>query len=599
MGIRRMLFAVCQLSVVLALLPVQLSAQTSYDVVADFNGSVATQAWGGVIKGSDGALYGTTAASDTPPWGCGTVYRVAPDGTFTVLHEFVHTDGCFPVGELVEGPDGNFYGTTSAGGPNSDLPNANRGTGTIFRISPSGDFVTTHAFAPFDQNTSTFPEGMYPFGTMALRTDGYLYGTANYGGARGCGTVFKVSLAGLLTVLHSFGESSTADGCDPNSGLSLGPDGNLYGTALADEGSGHAGSIYRVTPAGSFTVLGNLPVGTVCQCAPFGAGPLGEPVVDANGNVYGVAQTGGPGEVSTQLGTLWKLSATGELSLLHAFTGSDGANPSAGLTFGADGNLYGTTYGNSVDTSGTVFRVTPTGTFANLHVFDEAAGPDGRLLEKSAGVFIGTTQGGGAGGKGFVFAISVALPTTTSLGISPNPSTFGQLVTFTAHVTAGQGTPSGLVEFRDGTQSLGTAPLGAGTATLQTSALLPGVHSLTASYGGDTTFTQSASSAVSLSVTRAQTTTGITSAPNPSAKRQTAIFTVRVSPQSPGGGTPTGQVRLMSGKKTLGSASLVSGTATIAIKFTQGGQQVVTAAYGGDTRFLASTSAPYTQVVNR
>jgi uncharacterized repeat protein (TIGR03803 family) len=576
--------------------PAVASAQV-YEVATDLSGSVATQPWGGVVKGSDGNLYGTTAASDTPGKGCGTVYRVTPDGTLTVLHEFARADGCFPVGELVEGLDGNLYGTTSAGGPNSDAPNASRGTGTVFRITPAGVLSSLHAFAPYDHNTSTFPEGIYPFGGLALGPDGNFYGTTNYGGPAGVGgTIFKVTPAGVLTVLHSL---AGLDGGYPNAGVSVGSDGNLYGTTIWGGGGPNVqGTVYQVTPTGSFTEINGFPYDGNCNCTPFGSQPLGEPVRDADGNLYGTTQLGGPPNVGGELaGTVWKLSPAGDFTLLHAFTGPDGGLSSTGLTMGSDGNLYGVTYG--VNGFGTVFRVTLGGVFTNLHSFSQSVGPDGRLFETSAGVFVGTTNGGGAGGKGLVFRLTLASATTTGLDVSPASSVFGQPLNLTATLSAASGTPPGSIEFFDGTTSLGTSPLNGGVATLSTAALASGTHNVGASYAGEGSFLPSVASPVTVTVSAASTTTTINASANPINRRQLATLTATVAAVAPGGGTVAGQVVFKEGRKTLGTAALVNGQAFLNVSYTKPGSHAIVATFGGNGSYLGSASQAYTLVVSR
>ncbi len=188
--------------------------------------------------------------------------------------------------------------------------------------------------------------------------------------------------------------------------------------------------------------------------------------------------------------------------------------------------------------------------------------------------------------------------TTTGLTSSPNPSSYGQTVTFTATVT-GQygGTPTGTVSFYDGTTLLGTGTLSGGVATYSTSALGIGSHSMTAVYGGDTNFLGSTSGALSQVVNQASTTTGLSSSQNPSNYGQTVTFTAKVAGQY--GGTPTGTVSFYDGTKLLGTGTLNSGVATYSTSALSGGSHSMTAVYGGDTNFLGSTSGVLKQWVKR
>ena len=569
------------------------SAQVTYEVVADLAGTGVSQPRGGVIRGADGAFFGTTFSAD---FGCGTVYRIAANGTFAILHNFTrNVDGCAPVGELVAGPDGNLYGTTSEGGPTTVPLTGGRGLGTVFRITPAGQFTLLHEFA-YDAARGIFPEGAYPYGALALGSDGNFYGLTNYGGDPGpCGTIFKITPAGALTVLYGFGSIGSGDGCFPNSGLNRGLDGNFYGVALGN--SLHGGVVFRITPGGTYTLLGAFPADPSCNCAAFGSTPLGEPVQDAQGNLYGTTQQRGPNGMS-ELGTVWKLSPAGEFVLLHVFpsTGVDGGHSNSGLTIGADGNLYGATYG--LNGFGTVFRVTPAGVFTNLHSFQQSAAPDGRLLETSPGVFVGTTEGGGLEGRGLVFRVTLASATGTSLAASPNAPVYSQQVTLTADVAAASGSPTGQVEFFDGATALGAAALNGGVAVLTTTSLGVGVRSLSARYGGDASFLQSTSSSVSVTVSRAQTTMTLTSAPNPSARRQTVTVTATLAAVAPAGGDATGQVQLFDGKKRIGTATLQGGIALFQVSINGMGQSVLRAVYGGNANFFG-TEALHTHTVAR
>jgi uncharacterized repeat protein (TIGR03803 family) len=149
---------------------------------------------GGVVQGTDGAFYGTASegggTDSLCDGGCGTVFRITAGGTLTVLHNFVYTDGAHPVGGLVQGTDGNFYGTTEAGGDTGICFEPN-GCGTIFKITPSGTLTSLHSFDMTD--------GRYPETALVQDTNGSFYGTTSDGGTSGactlgCGTVFSLSV---------------------------------------------------------------------------------------------------------------------------------------------------------------------------------------------------------------------------------------------------------------------------------------------------------------------------------------------------------------------------------------------------------------------
>ena len=192
--------------------------------------------------------------------------------------------------------------------------------------------------------------------------------------------------------------------------------------------------------------------------------------------------------------------------------------------------------------------------------------------------------------------------TTTTLAASPNPSVFGQSVTFTATIgvqAPGIGTPTGVVTFTHDGAFLGAGPLAGGVATFSTGSLSLGTHSITAEYGGDANFANSTSSATDQVVNQAGTTTTLIFSPNPSVFGQSVTFTATVGVQAPGIGTPTGVVTFTEGATTLGSGTLAGGIATFSTTSLSVGTHAITAQYGADTNFAASTSPATDQVVNK
>jgi hypothetical protein len=188
--------------------------------------------------------------------------------------------------------------------------------------------------------------------------------------------------------------------------------------------------------------------------------------------------------------------------------------------------------------------------------------------------------------------------TTTTLASSPNPSTFGQSVNFTAAVSSGSGTPTGAVAFFDGATNIGSGALnGSGQATLSTAMLAVGSHSITASYGGDANFNTSTSSALTQVVKQASTTTVVTSSANPSVSGQSVAFTATVAVVSPGAGTPSGSVTFKDGAAVLGTGTLNAGSARFTTSSLAIGSHSITAAYSGDPKFVGSTSAMLIQKV--
>jgi uncharacterized repeat protein (TIGR03803 family) len=299
----------------------------------------------GLVQGTDGNFYGTTAnGGDISPWNYGTVFRVTPGGSVTILHSFTNYDGATPIAPLVQGSDGNFYGATSEGGPSTNCVN---GCGTVFRISPSGSFQLLHPFSRADgQSPNALLQG----------SDGYFYGTTYIGGytglcgGNGCGTVFRVSPNGDFQLLYTF-SGYPIDGSYPMAGLVPGSDGNFYGTTSQGGVTCFAGSVFRISSSGSLTSLCSFD----CGSGVYGNSSVGL-VQGSDGNFYQLADSGG-------VPVLFRISPSGNATNLYC---SDYATlpifPSC-LVQGIDGNFYGTSSSGGTGTNcsngcGTVFKVT-------------------------------------------------------------------------------------------------------------------------------------------------------------------------------------------------------------------------------------------------
>ena len=323
----------------------------------------------------------------------------SPAQTFTTLLSFNGTDGAEPVAVLVQGTDGNFYGTTAAGGTNSNANFCNNPgflCGTVFKITPTGTMTTLYNFCA--QTGCT--DGADPGAGLVQATDGNFYGTTPEGGANGpcngygCGTIFKITAGGALTTLHSF---DGTDGSYPN-GLVLATNGDFYGTTNQG-GANNAGTIFKMTADGTLTTLYNFCSQTNCT---DGSTSFAALIQATDRNLYGTTWAGG----ASGLGTVFKITPSGTLTTLHSFDGSDGSYPYAGLVQATDGNFYGTTA-----RGGTVFKMTPGGTLTTLATVGALlyAG----LVQASDGNLYGTNYLGGANGAGFVFKITLKGVVTT------------------------------------------------------------------------------------------------------------------------------------------------------------------------------------------
>ena len=308
--------------------------------------------WAGLVMDKRGNFYGTTSAGGSS--NAGTVFKLGPTGKETVLYSFKgYADGNQPEDNLILDNEGNLYGTTFYGGTGTDCGTGG-GCGTVFEVTQAGTETILYSFGGG-------ADGNFPASGLVRDAEGNLYGTTAYGGLVngsycpvGCGTVFKLSSTGTKTTLYSF--TGNADGSDPQGSLLLDAQGNLYGTTVgggtfgAGCGDG-CGTVFKVTAAGVETVIHSF-----TSSGTDGNSPFSGLIRDAKGNFYGTTRDGG----SAGAGTVYKLTPAGTETILYNFGGgANGYSPWAGVVMDAEGNLYGTTpYGGTYG-YGTVFEVTP------------------------------------------------------------------------------------------------------------------------------------------------------------------------------------------------------------------------------------------------
>ena len=244
-----------------------------------------------VMQARNGYLYGTTYGSRTNGYDFGTVFALTLNGTLTTLHSFSGPDGSYPVGALLQASNGNLYGTTSQGGSTTSCSDSFAGCGTVFEITPSGTLTTLHSF---DGSDGALPgyEGTLIEGAdgnlYGTATDG---GTTNTECGFGCGTIFKISPAGKFTTLYNFcSQMNCADGASPSESLVLGTDGNFYGTTVAGGNSGGFGTIFKITPQGVLTTLYDFCSQPNCA---DGSQPQTALIQATDGNFYGTTTSGG------------------------------------------------------------------------------------------------------------------------------------------------------------------------------------------------------------------------------------------------------------------------------------------------------------------
>ncbi|HTS04929.1 MAG TPA: choice-of-anchor tandem repeat GloVer-containing protein [Candidatus Eisenbacteria bacterium] len=404
---------VCVVAFCCACLLSAAQAQT-FQTVSTFSGANGAVPTDTLVQGSDGNLYGTTQAGGSA--NAGSILRVTPAGTMKTLYSFCKTsclDGRTPVGGLVQGTDGNYYGTTLSGG-------AYQG-GTIFKITPSGSLTTLYSFC----KVSKCADGQSPHAGLVQGRDGNFYGTTQ-GGPSYAGNVFKMTPSGALTSLYTFC-LNCASGSSPEGDLIQATDGNFYGTTSMG-GLGSGGTIFRITPSGTFTTLYSFCSLANCK---DGSMPYGALVQGTDGNLYGTTVNGG----KTGNGTAFQLTTSGQLNTLYSFCSLancvDGQYPYGELVQGRDGSFYGTTESGGAKTNGnvcalgcgTLFQLTPAGSLTTVYNFcstlncADGVEPFAGVVQASNATFYGTAAYGGActillNGCGTIFGWSpnVALP---------------------------------------------------------------------------------------------------------------------------------------------------------------------------------------------
>jgi uncharacterized repeat protein (TIGR03803 family) len=317
-----------------AVIPGQLT--TLYNVCAQLNCADGATPFAGLVQATDENFYGTTVEGGE---GWGTIFKMSPGGTLETLYNFCSqpdcVDGAAPMGSLIQGTDGSLYGTASQGGANS--------WGIVFKITQPGKLTILHNFAGRPN------DGGSPRSVLIQASDGDFYGTTNQGGRFDSGTVFRMTPAGEVTTLYSFcAKPNCADGEFGDSGLVQASDGNLYGTTpyggtvLNCQGYGNGcGTVFRITLTGKLTTLHSFGNSD-------GSYPYESMVRGTDGNLYGTTSEGGnlscPPGYGYGCGTVFQINRQDVLTTLHSFDDADGSGP-VGLIQGTNGKFYGATGG--------------------------------------------------------------------------------------------------------------------------------------------------------------------------------------------------------------------------------------------------------------
>lgn len=415
----RRCFSALALTTALLASPAIAAARTEphLSVLYAFNGGADGAGPGGLVFDDAGNLYGTASGGGSTDCqgGCGTVFKIAADGTETTLYSFAggSGDGHLPVGLAVD-RDGNVYGTTLGGGSGS--------YGTVFKLTPDGRETILFNF-------DAFSSGVTPSSGLTVGKGGEMYGVTQYGGLsncpNGCGTVFKITRHDRVQTVFAFDRDN---GWQPWGGLMADGAGDLYGTTLAG-GTGNGGTVFKLDPTGAETVLYNFKGG-----ARDGFLPEAPPQFDAAGNLYGGTYEGpGTGCVGLGCGVIYKLAPDGTETLLHVFNpgrknfGGAGYAVPGRVVVDEAGNVYGATKFGGASLScnapfgcGSIFKVSPAGVRKTLYNFLGPANGDGaypvfgliRGKGRNRNTLYGTTatgpncgDGTPTGGCGMVFKI--------------------------------------------------------------------------------------------------------------------------------------------------------------------------------------------------
>lgn len=398
-------------------------AQSSVVVLHQFAGTDGAQPYAKLVEGADGELYGTTTSLTNAAGGVagsGTVFKITKTGTLTTLHSFSNTSP--PSAGLVFGPDGNLYGTTGydCGTPNNRVPSG--ASGTVFVITPSGqDFSTLQSFAT------------QPAGALMLASDGNFYGVTY-------NSVFKMTPGGTATSLHTF---TTAEGtglcklAEPFAGVFFGT-ASLGGSYSVQNGPVGGGTLFQITTAGAVSVIqsfySSFPgVGADGPCldAPGGAAPVGGMTLGPDGNYFGLLWCGPYTSAVGIIAGTYTLSSAGAYSSSNiAAFAKNVDQPTGELTLGSDGRLYGVT-----QNGGTIFAMTADGNATILYQFGEGDTPQGGITEASDGRFYGVTTSSNSG-AGFGAVYQLTLPPAAPTGVKATASAGAMTVTWNSVMTA-------------------------------------------------------------------------------------------------------------------------------------------------------------------
>ena len=555
-----------------------------------------------LVQGADGNYYGLTydGGNGTEGGNDGTLFKITSSGSFTLLYSFCSvgscSDGIRPTGQLLQAADGNFYGVTAGTCANVCS------YGTVFKVTSAGVLTTLYTFC----HLNDCADGENPSGYLVQAGDGNLYGYTYGGGDNGnYGTIFQVTPAGTVNTFYSFcsvtSSSICLDGSVPYDGLVVGSDGNLYGMTSAG-GANNAGTLFQMTLGGVLTTLYNFCSVGGSDCTD-GSNPATLLIQGSDGNFYGATDGGG----ANAHGVFYKLAAAPALAApVQVSLSSNLTSPGTPVTLNwSVSNAFSTTmqqcYAHIVGTS------TGAGTWSGLQPGTLSAGVYSGSLAitpTTSGTYTYALTCGGRESNSATLTVQ-GQATLATISASPTSATVGQSVTLTATVSGAGDTPTGTVSFYSRGVLLNTATLSGGVATYTASTATgvgPATYAVYAVYNGGPTYNGTISGPTNVVITKAPTAVALTATPNPVTQGSDITLTAAVT-RSAGGasGVPTGTVVFSFGSATLGSVILDnSGVASVTLSTANAPMNTygITARYSGDTDDNASTSSKVNVTVN-
>ncbi len=390
---------------------VTASQAQTFTVLVELSATTGTRPLSSLVQGLDGNLYGTASAAGK--YGRGTFFQITPSGTVTTLYDFCYKfvstcpDGAYPMGAIALGPDGSFYGTTDGTGP------AQNSFGTVYKITSAGSLTTLHTFCALP-NCS---DGEQPAAGLTLAQNLLFYGIS--GAGTNSARVFRIGPSGnFKTVLQDCPGQNCPTDAGPGWTLLQASGGYLVGPGPG--GAFNAGAIYRMTPLGVPSIIYSFCDDLTCHEGLEGE-IRGALVQTPSGLFFGTTADGGSGVNCPRslqgCGVAFRIKASGggSLTKLHDFCSyqlcRDGTFPGP-LIQASDGNFYGGTQAGGSGNNGTVFKLTPSGKFSRVWAFEGTGGngPVTALLQVTDGSLYGTTGAGGTHNGGTIFRISLGLP---------------------------------------------------------------------------------------------------------------------------------------------------------------------------------------------